>query len=103
MMAMQAGLDIRSPGFARDLWDAAQQSYSLDPVMPVRKFGPHHVIPILRVGEGIAALTPHRPERAQFAHSVLRRTGWLTSRCSGGQCEAMAMGTRPPSARTAPK
>ena len=43
-MAMQAGLDIRSLGFARDLWDAAQQSYSLDPVMPVRKFGPHHVI-----------------------------------------------------------
>src|SRR5262245_56657798 len=25
--------------------------------------------PILRVGEDIAALTPHRPERARFAHS----------------------------------
>ena len=40
--------------------------------------------PILRVGEDIAALTPHRPERAQFAHSVLHSTGWLTIRSSGG-------------------
>ena len=28
-LATQAGLDIQSPGFARDLWHAAQQSYSL--------------------------------------------------------------------------
>ena len=43
-MATQAGLDIESPGFARDLWHAAQQSYSLDPVIGIRKFGPHHVV-----------------------------------------------------------
>ena len=44
-MATQAGLDIvESPGFAKDLWHAAQQAYSLDPVIGVRKFGPHHVV-----------------------------------------------------------
>jgi hypothetical protein len=43
-MATQAGLDIESPGFSKDLWHAAQQAYSLDPVMGVRKFGPHHVV-----------------------------------------------------------
>src|ERR1035441_1234207 len=43
-MATQAGLDIESPGFAKDLWHAAQQAHSLDPVMGVRKFGPHHVV-----------------------------------------------------------
>jgi hypothetical protein len=43
-MATRAGLDIRSPGFAMDLWHAAQQGYSLDPVMGIRKFGPHHVV-----------------------------------------------------------
>jgi hypothetical protein len=43
-MAARAGLDIESPGFARDLWHAAQQSYSLDPVMGVRKFGPNHAV-----------------------------------------------------------
>ena len=40
----ESRLDIRSPGFASDLWDAAQQSYSLDPVMGERKFGPYHVV-----------------------------------------------------------
>jgi hypothetical protein len=43
-LAAKAGLDIRSPGFASNLWHAAQQSYSLDPVVGVRKFGPHHVV-----------------------------------------------------------
>lgn len=43
-MATQAGLDIESPGFARELWQAAQQSYSLDPMIGVGKFGPHHVV-----------------------------------------------------------
>jgi len=43
-LAIKAGLDIQSPGFARDLWRAAQQSYSLDPVMGVRKFGPNYVV-----------------------------------------------------------
>src|SRR5580700_10086961 len=43
-LATQAGLDIQSPGFARDLWHAAQQSYSLEQVMGVVKFGPHHVV-----------------------------------------------------------
>jgi hypothetical protein len=43
-MAIQAGLDIESPGFARDLWQAAQQSYSLDPMIGVRKFGLHNVV-----------------------------------------------------------
>jgi hypothetical protein len=43
-MATQAGLDIESPVFAKDLWNAAQQGYSLDPAMGLRKFGPHHVV-----------------------------------------------------------
>jgi hypothetical protein len=43
-MATQAGLDIESPGFAKDLWLAAQQAYSLDPAIGLRKFGPHHVV-----------------------------------------------------------
>ena len=43
-MAKQAGLDIESPGFARELWQAAQQSYSLDPMIGAGKFGPHHVV-----------------------------------------------------------
>ena len=43
-LATQAGLDIQSPGFARDLWQAAQQSYSLERVMGVEKFGPNHVV-----------------------------------------------------------
>jgi hypothetical protein len=42
-LAAKAGLDIRSPGFARNLWRAAQQSYSLDPVMGVHRFGRHYV------------------------------------------------------------
>ncbi len=40
----EAGLDVQTPGFARNLWHAAQQGYSLDPVMGMRKFGPHHVV-----------------------------------------------------------
>jgi len=43
-LAVEAGLDIESPGFARDLWGSAQQSYSLDPIMGERKFGPHYVV-----------------------------------------------------------
>jgi hypothetical protein len=43
-LAAKAGLDIRSPGFASNLWHAAQQSYSLDPVIGERMFGPHHVV-----------------------------------------------------------
>jgi hypothetical protein len=43
-LAAKAGLAIRSPGFASDLWYAAQQSYSLDPVMGERKFGPHYIV-----------------------------------------------------------
>ncbi len=42
-MATAAGLDIESTGFANQLWCAAQQSYSLDPAMGTRKFGPHYV------------------------------------------------------------
>ena len=43
-MATAAGLDIKSAGFANELWRAAQHSYSLDPVMGTRKFGPHYVV-----------------------------------------------------------
>jgi len=43
-LAARAGLEIQAPGFARDLWQSAQQSYSLDPVMGKHKFGPHYVI-----------------------------------------------------------
>jgi len=43
-LATQAGLDIQSPGFARDLWHAAQQSYLLERVTGLVKFGPHHVV-----------------------------------------------------------
>src|SRR5262249_5806260 len=48
--------------------------------------------PILRVGEDIAALTPHRPERAQFAHSVLHSTGSHTVKRSGERSEAQVTG-----------
>jgi hypothetical protein len=43
-LAKQAGLDIQSAGFARDLWHAAQHSFSLERVMGVVKFGSHHVV-----------------------------------------------------------
>jgi hypothetical protein len=43
-VAAAAGLDIDSAGFANELWRAAQQSYSLDPVMGAQKFGPHYVV-----------------------------------------------------------
>ena len=42
-IAESAGLNIHSSGFAKNLWHAAQQGYSLDPVMTQRKFGPHYV------------------------------------------------------------
>jgi hypothetical protein len=38
-----AGLDIQLPGCAKELWESAQQSYSLDPNMGEIKFGPHYV------------------------------------------------------------
>ena len=38
-----AGLDIEASGFANELWESAQQSFSLDPNMGERKFGPHYV------------------------------------------------------------
>jgi hypothetical protein len=43
-VATTAGLDIHSAGFANELWRAAQQSYTLDPVMGAQKFGPHYVV-----------------------------------------------------------
>ncbi len=43
-VATTAGLDIKSAGFANELWCAAQQSYSLDPVMGTQKFGPHYIV-----------------------------------------------------------
>ena len=43
-LAAHGGLEIQAPGFARDLWQSAQQSWSLDPVMGKHKFGPHYVI-----------------------------------------------------------
>jgi len=39
-----AGLDIQAVGFAKDLWESAQQSYSLDPNIGKRKFGPNYVV-----------------------------------------------------------
>src|ERR1700752_970271 len=58
---------------------------------------------ILRVGEDIAALAPHRPERARLTHSVLHSTAWLTIRYSDGRCAGPAAGRLPPTAGTAPK
>jgi hypothetical protein len=43
-LATQAGLAIHSPGFARKLWAATHQSYSLERWVGARKFGPHYVI-----------------------------------------------------------
>ena len=54
-----AGLDINSPGFAKKLWHAAQQSYSLDPVM-----GTAEVRSPLRRAENPARQHPH--------HDILR-------------------------------
>jgi hypothetical protein len=42
-LTSDAGLDIQAPGFAKELWESAQQSYSLDPNIGKRKFGPHYV------------------------------------------------------------
>ena len=42
-LARRAGLEIDAPGFTRDLWASAQQSYSLDPEIGRGKFGPHYV------------------------------------------------------------
>jgi hypothetical protein len=43
-IATTAELDIKSVGFANELWRAAQQAYTLDPAMGTRKFGPHYVV-----------------------------------------------------------
>jgi hypothetical protein len=43
-LATQAGLDIHSPGFARKLWAATHQSYSLERWVAKDKFGPHYVV-----------------------------------------------------------
>jgi hypothetical protein len=43
-IALRAGLDIDSPGFANDLWNEAQQAYTLDPVIAEHKFGPNYVM-----------------------------------------------------------
>jgi len=43
-MAIQAGIAIHSPGFARKLWAATHQSYSLERWVGEHKFGPHFVI-----------------------------------------------------------
>ncbi len=40
----QYGLDIDSDGFARDLWNATHQSFSLARRMAERKFGPHYIV-----------------------------------------------------------
>jgi hypothetical protein len=42
-LSADSGLDIQAPGFAKELWGSAQQSYSLDPNMGQRKFGPYYV------------------------------------------------------------
>jgi hypothetical protein len=43
-LARQTGLDIDSPGFARNLWAATHQSYSLEQWVAENKFGPHYVV-----------------------------------------------------------
>ena len=40
-LAIQSGLDTDSPGFARRLWAATHQSYSLEQRIAELKFGPH--------------------------------------------------------------
>jgi len=41
-LTADAGLDIQATGFAKQFWESAQQSYSLDPIVGERKFGPHY-------------------------------------------------------------
>lgn len=43
-IATRHGLDIESPGFARELWQSAHQSFSLARWVAERKFGPHYVV-----------------------------------------------------------
>src|SRR5258708_14546034 len=57
----------------------------------------------LRVGEDIAALAPHRPERARLTHSVLHSTAWPTVRCSDGRFGGQAADRLQPTAGTAPR
>lgn len=43
-LAIQVGIAIHSPGFARKLWAATHQSYSLERWVGEHKFGPHFAI-----------------------------------------------------------
>lgn len=43
-LARRQGLDIDGDGFARDLWKATHQSFSLARWVAERKFGPHYVV-----------------------------------------------------------
>jgi hypothetical protein len=43
-LATEAGLAINLPGFARKLWAATHQSYSLERWVAENKFGPHYVV-----------------------------------------------------------
>jgi hypothetical protein len=43
-LAAEAGLAIHLPGFARKLWAATHQSYSLVRWVAKGKFGPHYVV-----------------------------------------------------------
>jgi hypothetical protein len=43
-IARQYGMDVDSDGFARDLWNATHQSFSLARWVAERKFGPHYVV-----------------------------------------------------------
>ena len=40
----QRGIPLDSAGFARDLWNATHQSFSLARWVAERKFGPHYVV-----------------------------------------------------------
>jgi hypothetical protein len=43
-LAAQSGLLIHSPGFAKRLWAATHQSFSLEPWVGKGKFGPHYAV-----------------------------------------------------------
>jgi hypothetical protein len=43
-LARRHGLDIDADGFARDLWKATHESFSLARWVAERKFGPHYVV-----------------------------------------------------------
>lgn len=126
-VARRHGLDIDADGFARDLWEASQQSFSLARHVAEFKFGPHYVVcktPLDNIrlttffaGENeVRVVSPHRLVllethgcRVELSEALREATrqGAVVQPCSGGSSglitdrpTALATAQRPRSAQT---